>query len=192
MNKLDENRALAIVFANTKRKKRKENLYTIAKAFDYLVKSYGSQKAVANKVGLSTEMIRQFLSVLKLPYEVQMLFSNRQIDSVDVAKELHALKEPTKQIIAAKAILDNLSKDVRDIKRLVKETNTKIEEAKKIVLDAKPNGLHIFVIDFDNEAYQAIIKYSRTLKVKPAELLREIIIDWLRQKANINKKEKVD
>lgn len=187
MKKLDENSALAIVFANTKRKKRKENLITIAKAFEYLVKLYDSQKAVASKVGLSTEMIRQFLSVLKLPHEVQMLFINRQIDSVDVAKELLALNDPAKQIIAAKAIADSLSKDVRDIKRLVKSSNIAVAEAKNIVIKSKPKGLHIFLLDFDDKTYQAIIKSSKTLKVKPAELLREIIIDWLKQKSKIEK-----
>lgn len=86
MQKLDEISALQIVFANIRRKKRKENLVNIAKAFEYLVKNYGSLKAVAEKVGISAEMIRQFLSVLKLPVEVQELFSKREIDSVDAQR----------------------------------------------------------------------------------------------------------
>lgn len=188
MKKLDEDIALAIVFSNTKRKKRKENLLTIAKAFDYLVKLYGSQKAAANKVGLSTEMIRQFLSVLKLPHEVQMLFSNRQIDSVDVAKELLALNDPTRQIIAAKTIADSLSKDVRDIKRLVKANKATIEEAKNIVQNSKPKGLHIFLLDFDDDTYRAIMEKAKILSIEPAELVREIVIDWLKQQARKKKR----
>jgi len=182
MKNLDEETALAIVFANTKRKKRKESLLTIAKAFAYLVKLYGSQDAVANRVGLSTEMIREFLTVLKLPQEVQSLFSNRQIDSVDTAKELFALKDPTKQVIAAKELVDSLSKDVRDIKRLIKSGNFHIKDAKKVVLDAKPKGMHIFIMDFDDETYRAVVEQTRKLKVKPAELVRGIVTDWLKQK----------
>lgn len=35
---LDENKAWAIIYANTKRKRRDENIVTIAKCFDYLIK----------------------------------------------------------------------------------------------------------------------------------------------------------
>ncbi len=182
MKILDEDTALAIIFANTKRKKRKENLLTIAKAFEYLVKLYGSKKTVAERVGLSTEMIRQFLAVLKLPQDVQKLFSDRFIDSVDIAKELLVLKEPKKQVVAANAIVDLLSKDVRDIKRLIKRENLSVEDAKETILNSKPKGLNIFVMDFDDKTYQEIKKKSIELKIKPAELVREIVIDWLKQK----------
>jgi len=180
--------ALAIVFANTHRKKRKENLLTIAEAFEYLTKLYGSREAVAKKVGLSAEMIREFLTVLKLPQKVQRLFFHRQLDNVDVAKELSALNSPAKQIAAAKVIADSLSKDVRDIKRLVKRENIPVENAKKAVSDAKPKGLHVFIIDFDDEMYRAIMRQAKILKTKAVELVREIVIDWLKHKARIKEK----
>jgi len=182
MRKMDENYALAVVFANIRRKKRTDDLMTIAESFEYLVNLYGSQKAVAEKVGLSSEMIRQFLALLKLPKEVQTMFSRRQIDSVDTAKELLALKDSTKQIRTAKALAESLSKDTRDIKRLVKGADVPVEEAKKTVLNAKPKRFHIFVMDFDNDTYQAIIRKAKTLKIKPAELVKRIVIKWLQQK----------
>ena len=61
MKKLDEISALQIVFGNIRRKRRKENLVTIAKAFECLVKHYGSQKAVAEKVGISRAAVSMFL-----------------------------------------------------------------------------------------------------------------------------------
>jgi hypothetical protein len=188
MKKLDENGALAIVFANIRRKKRSDDLITIAKSFEHLFKLYGSQKAVADKVGLSPEMVRQFLAVLKLQKKVQKLFSKRQIDSVDTAKELLALKDSAKQIKAAKAISDSLSKDTRDIKRLVRGSDVPVEEAKKAVLNAKPKGLHIFVMDFDDEMYRAIMRQAKILKINPVELVREIVIDWLKHRARIKEK----
>lgn len=191
MKKLDENGALAIVFANIRRKKRSDDLITIAKSFEHLFKLYGSQRAVAEKAGLSPEMVRQFLAVLKLQKKVQKLFSKRQIDSVDTAKELLALKDSAKQISAAKSIVDSLSKDTkdtRDIKRLVRGSNVPVEEAKKAVLNAKPKGLHIFVMDFDDEMYQAIMRQAKILKIKPVELVREIVIDWLKHQARIKEK----
>ncbi|HIH97117.1 MAG TPA: hypothetical protein HA348_06545 [Thermoplasmata archaeon] len=183
MKELDEETALSIVFANTKRKKRSENLLMIAQCFDYLSKLYGSQRAVAEKTGLSTEMIREFLAVLKLPEEVQELVSNRQIDSIDTVKEISALKDPKTQIEAAKLFVNSLSKDVRDIKRLVKDANLPVEKAKATILDLKPKGLHVFIIDFDDEMYNAINAHAKSCKVTPPELVRKIVKDWLKQEA---------
>ena len=191
MGELDEESALAILFANTKRKKRSENLLTVAQSCEYLVKLYGSQKAVAEKIGLSTEMIRQFLSVLKLPKEVQKLVSDRQIDRIDIVKEISALKDPKTQIEAAKSFINPLSKDVRDIKRLVKDANLPVEEAKATILDLKPKGLHVFIMDFDDEMYNAINAHAKSLKVKPAELVREIVKDWLKQKTRGEKEQEM-
>jgi len=188
MRILDENTALAIVFTNIRRKKRSDDLVTIAKSFEYLMKLYGSQNAVAKKVGLSTEMIRQFLAVLKLPKEVQEMFSSRHIDYLDMAKELLALKEPQKQIIAARAFVHSLSEDARDIKRLVKTESVSVKDAKKMILEAKPKGLHIFLMDFDDEMYKAIVGYARTIKVKPAELVRKIVTDWFKHKKKMYNK----
>ena len=182
MKNLNENTALAIIFANTKRKKRNVDLLTMAKCFEHLVKLHGSQKAVAKKVGLSTEMIREFLIVLELPIEVQKLVSERRIDSIDVVREISIIKDSSKQIVAAHAFINSLSKDVRDIKRLVKNADLPIEDAKKTVLDEKPKGLHIFIMDFDDETYRAFIREAKTLKIKPAELVRGIVTEWLKQK----------
>jgi len=192
MKKLDEETALSILFANTKRKKRKTDLLTIAKNCDYLVKLYGSQKAVAEKVGLSSEMIREFLVVLKLPKKIQDLVSERKIDSIDIVREISALKEPSRQIVASEAFINSLSKDVRDIKRLMKDANVSVKNAKKAVLDAKPEELHIFVMDFDDEMYQAIIENAKASRVKPTELVRGIVMDWLKQKQEKNKEQRVD
>lgn len=183
MKELDEKTALSILFANTKRKKRSDNLLTIAKACKYLIDldKYGSQQAVAKTVGLSSEMIRQFLNVLKLPQEIQELIAERKIDSVDVVKEIASVKDPLKQIAAAHAFLNSLTKDVRDIKRLIKDVNSNVEEAKRTVLNAKPRGLHIFVMDFDDEMYHAILAHSKQRKIKPVELVRQIVKDWLEQ-----------
>jgi len=187
MNNLNENTALAIIFANTKRKNRNLNLLTIAKCFEYLVKLYGSQKAVANKVGLSTEMVREFLIILKLPIKIQKIVSERKIDSIDVVREISIIKYPSKQIAAAHAFINSLSKDIRDFKRLIKNAELPIEDAMKTVLDTKPKGLHIFIMDFDDETYKTIIREAKTLKIKPAELIKGIVTNWLKQKT---KKEK--
>lgn len=179
---MDEESALAIVFANTRRKKRTADLITVAKSFEYLVRLYESRKAVAEKVGLSTEMVREFLTVLELPEEVKKLISSREIDRLDVALEIYMLKDPKKQVTAAKTIGGLPSKDVRDIRRLAEHANVPIEESKRMVLESKPKGLHIFVMDFDDETYDALLEEARNMDAEPAELVRKLVIDWLRRK----------
>ena len=188
MKILDEETALSILFANTKRKKRNEDLITLAKSCEYLTKLYGSQKAVAERVGLSTEMIREFLTALKLPGEVQKLISDRKIDSIDIVREISVLQDPSKQVAAAKTFADSLSKDVRDIKRLIKDTSLSVAEAKKAVLESKPKGLHIFMMDFDDETYRSVIKQAKNMKVKPAELVKEIVVEWLKHRVGMEDK----
>lgn len=179
MKRLNEVNALAIVFGNTRRKKRKENLVTIAKACEYLVKLYGSQKAVAEKVGLSAEMIRQFLSILKLPPEVQDLISKRKIDSVDAARQLVALEDAKKQIAVARKITNILSKDARDIHRIVKGETVPAKKVRQIVLEVKKKGLNIFMLDFDDETYKKIAREAKAAGKQAAELVREVVINWL-------------
>lgn len=188
MEELDEETALAIVFANTKRKKRDLDLITIAKAFDFLVKLYRSRKAVAEMVGISTEMIREFLIALDLPLEVQKLLSERKIDSVDMISKISALKKPSIQIAVANAIVGLQPEDMRDITRQIKTANISPEEAKKIILNAKPKGMHIFIIDFDDQMYKKIKIEAENLNIRPAELVREIVRDWLEQKEKIDNK----
>jgi len=182
MKELDEETALSVLFSNTKRKKRSTDLLTIAKSCQFLVKLYGSQQAVADRVGISAEMIREFLTTLKLPLEVQKLVSERKIDRVDVVREISTLKDTAKQIAAAEALIHTASKEIRDVKRLVKEAGVSVQDAKRVISEAKPQGLHIFVVDFTDETYREIAVQAKGLKTTPAELIREIVTDWLRQK----------
>jgi len=177
---LDEETALSIIYANTKRKKRSVDLLTIARSCEYLVGLYGSQKAVAEQADLHGEMIRQFMSVLKLPTEVQDLISRRQIDRLDVAYRIAMIKDPAQQIAAARAMADlTLSKDVRDITKLVRKAGSSIEESKKRIIEAKPKGLHIFMMDFKDKTYNSICKKAKERGVGPAELVKQIVEDWL-------------
>lgn len=187
MKKLDEESALAIIFANIRRKKRNENLITVAKAFESLVKLYGSRNAVADVVGLSTEMVREFLAVLKLPKEVRDLFESRKIDSLDIGRELNVLGNKRKQLEVAKMIADlqtKDTKDIRDIKKLIRRARLPVAASKRMVLESKPKRLHVFMIDFDEDTYKSLIKQAKNTKIKPTQLVKEIISNWLAQKIN--------
>lgn len=181
MNELDEETALSIVFANTKRKKRNVDLITVAKSFEYLVRLYGSQNAVAKRVGLHSEMVRQFRSLLKLSEEVQEIIADRRIDKLDVAYRISMIKEPSEQIEAAKGIADlHESKDIRDVIRMIEKAGYSTKESIERIIEAKPKGLHIFVMDFDDRAYRDINKAAKRMGISPAQLVKQIVEEWLR------------
>ena len=174
---------LALVIANTKRKPgtRVKDIITIAKAIERLVKYYGSKEKLGKVVDLSSEMIREFLTALKLPKEVQKMIEKRKIDKIDVVRKIATFTEAPEQMNAAEVFATLSSDEARDILRLVKTTGVSIEEAKRVILEAKPKGFHIFMIDFDDEIYRALLELSKKHNIKPAELVRNIIIDWLKQ-----------
>jgi DNA uptake protein ComE-like DNA-binding protein len=189
MTLMNEATALSLLFANTKRKKRSVDLITLAQSCKYLVDLYGSKKAVAEKVGLSTEMIRELMLPLEVPKEVQTLISSRKIDSIDKVREISVLKAPSKQIAAAKEVVNTPTKDVRDMKRLIERTGVSPKKAKEIILEAKPKDLHIFLIDFDEEVYHSILEHAKRKKLDPAQLVKEIVCDWLRKEKPTDKNE---
>jgi hypothetical protein len=189
MNESDENTALGIVLSNTNRKNRTLDLITIAKSFKKLEEGYGSRKAVAEKVGLSNEMIRQFISALTLEKDVQNMISERKIDSVDVISELSKIKKPEDQIATAIEIQNMNSKDARDILRFMRGYKVSIKNAKNEIMKSKNSkkfdDMHVFVIDFNDEERKIILKLSARKKVKPADLIKQIVLneleDWRKE-----------
>lgn len=175
----DEESALSIVFSNTKRQKRATDLVTVARAFQYLSQLYGSQKEVSKKVGLSPEMVREFLSILRLPKEVQDLIQKRKIDSIDIAKQLSSIRDPDSQIALAQQISMLSTDDVRDVRRMVTGKNMSVDDAIKCVISAKPVNVNLFVLDLEAEDYQILISKATEKKITPADLAKEVLAEWL-------------
>jgi len=190
MNILDEETALSILFSNTKRKKRQVDLIALAQNCSFLLNMYGSREALAKKIGLSQEMIREIMLPLKLPQEIQELIRNRKIDSIDKVKQISALKGPSKQMAAAKEFVNTQTKDARDIKRLIESRELSAKRAREIISKAKPKDLHVFFIDFNEEQYRAILTQAKIRRTEPAELVKEIISDWLKRESTNLKKER--
>ena len=177
--RLDETRALAIIFANTRRKKRSADLVMVARAFDYLVRRLGSQRSVSQRVGLSAEMVREFLSVLKLAPAVQALVEKRKIDRLDVAYRLSKIRDEELQFAVAKEAAELPSRDFRDIERLVSAANLSLSESKQRVAESKLKDLHVFVLDFSREQYDEIRRRAKGAQKEPADVLKRVVVDWL-------------
>ena len=134
MKGIDEQTAVAVVFANTKRKKRTGGFVTVAEAFDHLVKVYGSQRAVAKKVGLSPGNREGIPQDTEFTRKSEGTGATRKIDRLDVAYRISMLPSRDEQINAARQSAGLLTDDIRDVNRLVSTTGISPEESKKKVL----------------------------------------------------------
>lgn len=180
---MDEETALAIIYSNTKRKKRTTDLLTVAECFDYLRKLYGTQTATASKTGLSPEMVREFLQILRLPKEVKDLVRSRKIDRLDVAYRISTVDDNEKQITIATKLANSPTQDIRDVIRLTKENvGISLETAQNAVLKSKPKNLHVFILDFDERTYKSLLKRAKNIEIQPAQLVKKVVEDWLRSK----------
>lgn len=109
-------RAIAALIMSTERKSRKLNLLEVADQIDIARKELGSLEAVSDKIGISTEMLRQFLAAKKLSFPVKKLVTNRKIDEVDIAYRLSQINLSDQIVVARRVVEGQLtSKDVRDI-----------------------------------------------------------------------------
>jgi hypothetical protein len=113
-NQLDE--AIAALIASTRRVRRQLSLVEIADRLETAREGLGNIRAVAKRLGLSEEMVRQFESVSRLSPQVRELIADRKIESVDVAHRLTKLR-PRDQIAVARAFVrgEITSNDVRAI-----------------------------------------------------------------------------
>lgn len=179
--KIDEETALAVLFANLKGKKKKDYI-TTAKCCRYLRKQYGSLKKVADKVGISSEIIREFDSLLDLPKEVQQLISKRLIKLDTGYRISMRIEGAEKQTEIAKAVLDLGAFDARNVIEYARK-NPKLsaEECKRRVLKSKTvtEKLHVFILPFPEETFQKLKATSKELKMAPENLVRKIVEEWL-------------
>jgi len=121
---LDE--ALAILLANTgsgatRRIRRHRSILEIAEAIDVARLRLGSLREVSERVGLSTEMLSDFLSATKLSSAVRDLVKSRALDSVDIVRKLSRLPRVDQLPVADLVVKEGLnSEDVRAIVSLRK------------------------------------------------------------------------
>lgn len=108
--------ALAALIRNTRTTARALSLVDIENWLDIAVNQYGSVKSVADKIGLSAKMLRQFQAISKLSDSVQNMFARREIDSVDAAAYLSKLSKREQLVIAKK--LASGSIDTSDLRAI--------------------------------------------------------------------------
>jgi len=131
--------ALAALISSTFTKKRPFSLVEIADWISIAEKSLGNITIVADRVGISAKMLRQFKVVNDLFPPVKLLFKNRHIDSVDAAAHLSKLEKDDQVKVAeyfSKSKID--TSDIRAIAQARKQyPNTNINELIKSILESK-------------------------------------------------------
>ncbi len=132
---------IAQLIANTRRKKRPNNLIQIAGEIRWLENDLGSLKAVSETIGISTDMLGQFLSVERLCPEVQKLVEERKIDLVNVVHYMRNFDAKAQRVIAGEVIAGRLSgNDIRVLAPLrkslpdltIKQLISRVEKSRNI------------------------------------------------------------
>jgi len=113
--------AIAALIANTKRARRKLSILQVAEWIEVAQDHLGSIEAVSQRIGISAEMLREFMSVGKLCPSVKKLVANREVDSLDVVYRLSMLR-PSEQVAVAREVVAGAvtSNDVRFVASLRK------------------------------------------------------------------------
>lgn len=120
MCKFDEDKKRETVIirliSNTRKKNRPDDLVAIARDIRWLENDLGSLKTISELpgIGISIDMLKQFLSVEKLCPEVKKLVEERKIDLINVVHYMRNFDPEAQKVIAREVIEGHLSaNDIR-------------------------------------------------------------------------------
>lgn len=182
MKPREEEKLLADLYYNLKGPKTKhENWIEIAKKCEKLVQHYGSTRTTAEKLGVSFELVRSIVSLLKLPKEVQKLVRENKI-LFDAAKRISTIKDPHNQVEVAKAIAGLPSHKQREIIQYAKRypdsgLGDYIDRVTRP--KPKPERIHVAVIPLRDEIYKSLQVAGRMQKISVERLILNVIEQWL-------------
>jgi len=177
-----EEQLLADLYNNLKGSKIKhENWIEIAKKSQKLVQHYGSISATAEKLGVSYQLIRTILRLLKLPDEIQQLVKEKKI-LYDAAHRILTIKDPQDQVKVAIAIAGLPSHKQREIIQYARKypdsgLNEYIERVTRP--KTKPEKIHIAVIPLREEMYKSLQVLSKMQKISVQKLILNVVEQWL-------------
>jgi hypothetical protein len=166
--------ALAILISSTRTKSRTKSLTEIARWIKIASEKLGSTKAVADRIGLSPQMLRQFESVEKLVPAVQQMFQKRELDSVDAAAHLAMLPREDQLDVARLLAAEEFdTSDVRAIHELRKEGSTEsISSLVKRVSESKTKQEYIAEFVVRGSRTEAEIRASFAAFIPEREIIR--------------------
>lgn len=181
---MDRSEALAICFANLKGSKHKDLLET-ARALQYLkaLPVYRSNSKLGSAVGVSGEMVRQFLSLLELPPEIQSMIDQRELN-LEQSRRLWQLSHhrPESLLAAAEAIKNLSAIDSRHVVTyIIRHPELSIVEARNQVIESKTvtrQEFHVIAL-LSGDEYRLLKIAAQKKGITPDVLVTSLVKGWL-------------
>lgn len=187
---LDKREALAICFRNLKGAKAKDLLLT-AKALKYLkgLPEFQANKRLGEEVGVSGEIVRQFISLLDLPSSIQTYFEQR-ILGLEQGRRLWQLHQARPSVVedAARAMASMTAMEGRDlVEYLIRTPSASVQEALLVLEEAKPTVSHEYRVEavLDESAYKALVAQARNRGAAVNDLVSAIVYCWLQESHDV-------
>ena len=181
---MNENEALAVCFANLKGPKDKQ-LLTTARALAFLKRlpKYGSNAKVGQAVGVSREVVREFLTLLQLPTRLHPLFEQNKL-GLEQGRKLWQLGRQRSEILddVAKTLTQMKAHDSRAlIDYVLKNPGISVSEATETIIRSRgtiEREYHVIAL-LSEEDYGHLVKSARNREVPADELVTLIVREWL-------------
>jgi len=182
---MDKDEAFAICFLNLKGRRDKDLLAT-ARALQYLknLPEYGSNKKVGQAVGVSGEIVREFLTLLRFPEPTQSLFATNQL-RLDQGRSLWRLATHSHELVAeASQISVGLTaEDTRHlVDYIIRNPGISVSDAKKRIIESKTiieREFHVVAL-LSQQNYDLLVKEARERNLPVDELMTLIVQEWLK------------
>ncbi|MFZ0892504.1 MAG: hypothetical protein WB782_07000 [Thermoplasmata archaeon] len=170
MKSESDERLIARLYLNLKGGKRKRDAWTtIARDTDELVKRSGSLRSAAQRLGVSTELVRAICSINTLPPAVLRIVDDpKKGIGMDAAQRLTGLSGPERIIAVASAIRGMPSHDQRQVIQFARANPSgDIEEFKERVMTSKARRekIGLLVVPLSGQLMLRLQELSRRRKL---------------------------
>lgn len=181
---MDRNSALTICFGNLKGSRSKDLLET-ARALKFLkdLPEYGSNQKVADQVGVSGEIVRQFISLLDLPPSVLEHIGESRL-GLEQGRRLRQLYRDRPSIVdpAAEAMLSMTAMEARDFADYLRRNPAStVEDAIVAVETAKATIVtsHLVGALLTESEFNKLSLLAKKRKLDQNQLATNIIRQWI-------------
>ena len=186
---LDQAEALTICFRNLKGPKVKDLLLT-AEALQCLKRlpAFGSNQRVGEAVGVSGEIVRQFIGLLDLPPSVQSYLA-KGVLGLEQGRRLGQISKTRPDVVesTAQAMTSMTAMDARGLAEyLIRDSEASVEDGLQALEAAKQVVNKEYHIDtvLDDAAYRLLATHARQRKVRITDLASSILNRWLEENDN--------
>ena len=175
-----EEEMLASVFMILKgSKKKREDWVSIAKRCNEVVQKSNSVMEAAKKLGVSYELLRGILSILKLPKEVQLLVKNGDI-LFDAAQRINRIKDKDKQKEVAQIVAGLKSHEQREIIQYAKRFPLADlhDFTKRVITPVGIEEFHVVVIPLEEKIFRIVDDKRKKEKTSLEKILVNVVEKW--------------